>query len=167
MMLRRFVSGVRRPFQELAESDTPAEARPARITMLAKEIKYELQAVIAIGIIVIAVIGAIEDGIYMSLSSNFLLYVGEILAFSAAVDLAYMLFTPGPDEAIDPVIIAVSAAILILVSVLKKYIGISKLDVEVTQAPEFHNLLPLVLIIVMLVFAIALLFYIRQKFRHE
>jgi hypothetical protein len=34
------------------------------------------------------------------------------LFFSTGVDLAYMLFTPGPDEAIDPVMTGLAAAIL-------------------------------------------------------
>lgn len=48
--------------------------------------------------------------------ANILEPVAIVLSFSAAVDLAYALFTTGPDEAIDPVIIAVAAAILFSVS---------------------------------------------------
>src|SRR5215467_4681200 len=35
------------------------------------------------------------------------------LFFSTGVDLAYMLFTPGPDEALEPVITGLAAAILL------------------------------------------------------
>lgn len=35
------------------------------------------------------------------------------LFFSTGVDLAYMLFTPGPDEAIDPVMTGLAAGILL------------------------------------------------------
>nr|WP_294501412.1 hypothetical protein [uncultured Rhodopila sp.] len=42
--------------------------------------------------------------------------VSRGLAYSAGIELAFMLFTPGPDEAIEPVIIGIAAAILMLVS---------------------------------------------------
>lgn len=48
--------------------------------------------------------------------SPILLLVGHALAFSAAVELAYMLFTAQLDEAIDPLIIGVASASLILIS---------------------------------------------------
>ena len=39
--------------------------------------------------------------------------VGYAVAAAAVIELAYTLFTPGPDEALDPVALAVSAAILL------------------------------------------------------
>jgi hypothetical protein len=42
--------------------------------------------------------------------------VGNALALSAGVELAYMLFTPGPDEAVRPVILGLAATILLLIS---------------------------------------------------
>lgn len=42
--------------------------------------------------------------------------VGKGLAYSAGVDLAYMLFTPGPDEAIEPLILGIASATLLVVS---------------------------------------------------
>lgn len=38
------------------------------------------------------------------------------LAYSAGIELAYMLFTPGPDEAIDPLILGLSSAALLIIS---------------------------------------------------
>ncbi|WP_156359525.1 hypothetical protein [Sphingomonas sp. Leaf28] len=38
------------------------------------------------------------------------------LMYAAGVELAYMLFTPGPDEAIAPVILGLSSTILLIVS---------------------------------------------------
>jgi hypothetical protein len=38
------------------------------------------------------------------------------LAAAAAVELAYTLFTPGPDEALDPLMLGLSAGILLLVT---------------------------------------------------
>lgn len=46
------------------------------------------------------------------------------LFFSTGVDLAYMLFTPGPDEAIDPVMTGLAAAILL---------GIGRVDYKKLQ----------------------------------
>ncbi len=49
------------------------------------------------------------------------------LFFSTGVDLAYMLFTPGPDEAIDPVMTGLAAAILLGIGNIG---DISKLDIQ-------------------------------------
>ena len=49
------------------------------------------------------------------------------LFFSTGVDLAYMLFTPGPDEAIDPVMTGLAAAILL---------GIGKTDFSQIQLAQ-------------------------------
>lgn len=43
--------------------------------------------------------------------------VGYALAISAGIELAYMLFTPGPDEAIEPLLLGFAAAILLVISV--------------------------------------------------
>ena len=45
--------------------------------------------------------------------------VGYGLAVSAGIELAYMLFTKGPDEAIDPLILGLSATALIVLSQLE------------------------------------------------
>lgn len=42
--------------------------------------------------------------------------IAAALAASAAIELAYTLFTPGPDEALDPLMLGLSAGILYLVS---------------------------------------------------
>lgn len=49
-------------------------------------------------------------------TKNTLALVGDGLMYSAGFELAYMLFTPGPDEAIEPVILGMAAAILIVIS---------------------------------------------------
>ncbi len=50
------------------------------------------------------------------LSKPALTIVGIGLGYSAAVDLAYMLFTPGPDEAIQPLLVGLAASALIAIS---------------------------------------------------
>lgn len=42
--------------------------------------------------------------------------IGSALAVAAAVELAYTLFTPGPDEALDPLMLGLSAGLLLLIS---------------------------------------------------
>jgi hypothetical protein len=42
--------------------------------------------------------------------------VGKGLMVSAAIELAYMLFTDGPDEALNPLILGLSSAALITAS---------------------------------------------------
>ncbi|WP_367155644.1 hypothetical protein [Methylomonas sp. HYX-M1] len=57
----------------------------------------------------VPVIGALD-------SKHPLHIVGYALAISAGVELAHMLFTPGPDEAVEPLILGLSAAVLLLIS---------------------------------------------------
>jgi len=75
--------------------------------------------------------------------------VAAALAYSSALELAYALFTRGPDEAVEPLIMGLAAAILAVVS------GIAKVDVG--------NALGVAL----LVLALAGLFTIKQVFLHE
>lgn len=42
--------------------------------------------------------------------------IAYALAVAAAIELAYTLFTPGPDEALDPLMLGLSSAILLLVT---------------------------------------------------
>ena len=51
-----------------------------------------------------------------SLGDRALGTIGVALAFSAAVELAYTLFTDGPDEALDPLILGLSSFALIEIS---------------------------------------------------
>lgn len=45
-----------------------------------------------------------------------LLYVAGALALSSGIQLAYMLVTHGPDEAIEPVMLGIASAILLILS---------------------------------------------------
>jgi|GEM_PF-4554082 len=42
--------------------------------------------------------------------------LGHLLSISAVFELSYMLFTPGPDEAVEPIILAIASVILIQLS---------------------------------------------------
>jgi hypothetical protein len=46
--------------------------------------------------------------------------VARALAYSSAVELAYTLFTEGPDEAVEPVIMGLAAAMLLGISTIDK-----------------------------------------------
>jgi hypothetical protein len=73
---------------------------------------------------------------------------GYALAFSAAIDLAYMLFTAGPDEAVEPVILGFASAALIVSA---------KSDLTSKNA----------VIIVVLVAGIAVLFWVRETYIND
>jgi hypothetical protein len=51
---------------------------------------------------------------------NTLQLVANALEYSAGVELAYTLFTEGPDEAVEPVIMGLAAAMLLVISKLEK-----------------------------------------------
>jgi len=56
-----------------------------------------------------------------SLVQRVLGLVSIALSISAGVELAYMLFTPGVDEAFEPVVVAIAAGILLYVSKDEKW----------------------------------------------
>jgi hypothetical protein len=47
--------------------------------------------------------------------------IGVALAISAGIELVYTLFTPGPDEALDPLMLALSAAIILQLNKLANF----------------------------------------------
>ncbi|EJV9314134.1 hypothetical protein ACRTC9_21555 [Vibrio vulnificus] len=50
------------------------------------------------------------------LSTSILALVSQAVMVSAAIELAYMLFTPGPDEAVDPLILGIAGTALLVMS---------------------------------------------------
>jgi len=50
------------------------------------------------------------------LAINTLQYVAKALAVSCGIQLAYMLVTDGPDEAVDPLMLGIASAILLVLS---------------------------------------------------
>ncbi|BFN31016.1 TPA: PTS sugar transporter subunit IIC [Vibrio parahaemolyticus] len=50
------------------------------------------------------------------LSTSILSLVSQAVMVSAAIELAYMLFTPGPDEAVDPLILGIAGTALLVMS---------------------------------------------------
>lgn len=90
----------------------------------ADKVRKFLQLLIAIGIGVLLFLKILYHlevfpcGFVLNplLKQKTLQIVGECLAFSAGIDLAYMLLTPGPDEAIEPLILGLASAILFSIS---------------------------------------------------
>jgi hypothetical protein len=71
---------------------------------------------------------------------------GSALAVATVVEPAYTLFTPGPDEVLDPLALGLSATILLLVA------GMTELKLETAAAA------------LVLVIALAALFAIRKRY---
>jgi hypothetical protein len=71
--------------------------------------------------------------------SGVLAIVGTFLAASTAVELAYLLFTPGPDEAYVPVLLALATAALLLAGAVTS---------EDTSWPEVVGVVAVVVLLV-------------------
>lgn len=94
----------------------------ARAKAIAHAVRTVLQMIVGI-----AIVGLLAGRAYFTVagcppeavglcSEPTLSLVGQALAYAAGIELAYMLFTPGPDEAVQPVILGIAAAVLIIVS---------------------------------------------------
>ncbi len=129
------------------------------LNSMVKRLKTAVQALIGLGIFILVILKLLTylDFTLRWLSTpmtSFLLAhpiletVGHALAFSAAVDLAYMLFTPGPDEAVEPVLLGIAATILIILS----------------SSEMLNHVLETGLGVLFLASAIVLLFYARERF---
>lgn len=88
---------------------------------LLRGLAYELKTLIqmAIGVLTIIELVDVHAGDFWhwrvgELAPQLLKGIGVGLAAAAVVELAYTLFTPGPDEALDPLMLGLSAALLLL-----------------------------------------------------
>ncbi|MFA0486976.1 hypothetical protein [Vibrio sp. 10N.222.55.B11] len=80
----------------------------------------------------------------------FLSIIGGSLLVSSAIELGYMLFTPGPDEAIDPLILSITASALI---------ALSEVEATLFGSPYLMD----AAIIALFSLSLTLLFYLRWK----
>lgn len=131
-----------RPKDQLStEKQTPQKF----IVDIAGSIKFILQVVVALGIIGLLTIKVLyrfdvhlgffntkwfHEYLESILNLPTLVIVSKSLAYSAGIDLAYMLLTPGPDEAIEPLILGLASAILFSIS------SIGGVDTKITLALE-------------------------------
>jgi hypothetical protein len=112
----------------MATETSQVQGPKAKHILFAEKVKQGLQISIALGIIVLLIakllhhleIIAFSEVLSEFLNQEILQIVGECLALSAGVDLAYMLLTPGPDEAIEPLILGLASAILFSISSIEK-----------------------------------------------
>lgn len=117
---------------ESPEHETGEAAVDARVYGAAKAnmqvLKILLQQLIGLAIIALLAIKTVlelcpkldifkeSDLEAVLVHTGYLKVVGSALSVSAGVELAYMLFTPGPDEAVEPLILGVAGAVLLAVS---------------------------------------------------
>ncbi len=92
------------------------------LTKPASWLKVFLQMLVGIAAVIIIVISLVNDmrsGMSAeSVARHTLAIIAASLAVAASLELAYTLFTDGPDEVIDPLMMGVSATLLFLVSTL-------------------------------------------------
>lgn len=101
----------------------------------ARNVKAVLQMII--GVLAVCVVGwhFLEMPAQTSHQATSLLIdgIGVGLAAAAALELAYTLFTSGPDEALDPLMLAVAAALLVQVARIEKTPSIGQVTALLLQ----------------------------------
>jgi hypothetical protein len=120
------------------------------LTEPAQGVKVLLQMIVGVAGSVIVIAAVLEDihggrtATYME--KHALVIIAASLAVAASLELAYSLFTPGPDEAIDPLMLGISAVFLYLVSGLENLTWTAGISV------------------VLFASTLAVLFWVRQRF---
>jgi hypothetical protein len=124
-----------------------------------RDLKVLLQMIGGFGLICILVsklscrsvgVGCFQNDYLSSLYTlDTLRIVSLALAYSSGIELAYMLFTPGPDEAVTPLIMGLAAGILYAVS-------------SIDHADQSGDL-KIALSVGVLTLALALLFFIKNR----
>jgi hypothetical protein len=100
---------------------TPAERLYELARPWAGAVRVSIQMVIG-AVLVLYVFYFAFNFVFLRDIDNHLIYknllgiIGYGLVLSAAIDLAYMLFTPNLDEAVEPLIVALSAGAILLLS---------------------------------------------------
>jgi hypothetical protein len=94
----------------------------------AQGVKVLLQMIVGTTGSIIVLVVVLRDIIHGGMSAtdvahHVLAIIAASLAVAASLELAYTLFTPGPDEAVDPLMLSLSAVFLYLVSNSKTSLG--------------------------------------------
>jgi hypothetical protein len=103
----------------IRESENSAEDPYRRFGYYARWAKVRLQMLIGV-VAVLALLVQLADGTVSDADDAFRL-ISFALAIAAVIELAYTLFTPGPDEALDPLALGLSAALLLQLAKLEKF----------------------------------------------
>jgi len=109
----------------------------AEITKRIIQIIIGITIIIGIGVQVFSLIrNGKTDVLVLSNEVSIVLKIVAIgLIFSTAIELAYMLFTHGPDEAIDPVITAIAAILLLRIPAPTN----SEPDISISRIAELFS----------------------------
>jgi hypothetical protein len=98
----------------------PAEFLYHNMQHWAEGAKVFLKMVLGLAAVIIVVVIVAEDVAHGktagSIEKQVLVIIAAALAGAASLELAYTLFTPSADELIDPLMLAISSALLFLVS---------------------------------------------------
>jgi hypothetical protein len=79
---------------------------------LAHRIKVALQMIVGGSAVVILAYRTLGSRTFLP-AEDVITLIGNALATAAVIELAYTLFTPGPDEALDPLMLGLAAALLV------------------------------------------------------
>lgn len=91
----------------------------------AEGVKVLLQMIVGVtgsAFVIVTVLEDMHGGMSPTyMGRHVLMIISASLAVAASLELAYTLFTPGPDEAVDPLLLGISAVFLYLVSKLDNF----------------------------------------------
>ena len=132
------------------------------IALWANIVKTILQMLIGVVVLIVVLLHLIESlnpawgfPIFQEMyKAEILAIIGYALLYASAIELAYTLFTPGPDEAVEPLITGLAAVILL---------GIAKIDFE--KNPLTNEIVQDVaaLVIILVIFFIIRKYLLRDK----
>jgi len=119
----------------------------------AKGLKVLLQMIVGVVGVIVVLVAVLRDGLgsatALDASRHALVLISVSLAVAASLELAYTLFTPGPDEAVDPLILGISSIFL--------YLASTQTDLNWTGGVS----------VVLFAITLGILFAVRQHFMHE
>nr|WP_221383093.1 hypothetical protein [Actinoplanes polyasparticus] len=89
----------------------------------AEKIKTILEMIVGLIVVLGVLLRVLPDVAHLRVPDDVAIFgiVASGLAVVAAIELAYTLFTPGPDEVIDPLMLGLSATLLFQVSKMEKF----------------------------------------------
>jgi hypothetical protein len=119
---------IRSYFSRLVSSAEKPRIGQGRVYYYLEALAYEAKAaaqmlvgVTTVGWVAVSFVQKIDHPVgSVGATEELLGGIGVGLAVAAVIDLAYTLFTPGPDEALDPLMLGLAATMLVIVGGLDK-----------------------------------------------
>ncbi len=132
------------------------------IALWANNVKTIIQMFIGVGVVFAVLIHLIYGlnsswglPIFQSVyDADVFAIIGYALLYSSAIELAYTLFTPGPDEAVEPLITGLAALILL---------GIAKINYEDLSLTDEIVRNVAVFVVVLVVFFVIRKYLLKEK----